>query len=195
MLRTVSKVEKIFGSYAFIEGWAHYCEKMLVDEGYGTVAKPTEADEKRAAKYATRPSRRSDVASMPALCRDQNAHPAMTVEEATKFFQDNCYYERNAAHGKRCAHYRPRLSNYTLGKLQILKLRDDYKAAGGVRISQPKISQRAAQPRHAPDSIAPRSDAEIQIEVGRSALIACHPPLTLAKAGRHGRRPAQGGSI
>ncbi|PYJ82892.1 MAG: hypothetical protein DME73_03910, partial [Verrucomicrobia bacterium] len=44
-----SKVEKIFGSYAFIEGWAHYCEKMMVDEGYGTVANPSEADEKRAA--------------------------------------------------------------------------------------------------------------------------------------------------
>src|SRR5438093_2488306 len=31
-----SKVEKIFGSYAFIEGWAHYCEKMMLDEGYGS---------------------------------------------------------------------------------------------------------------------------------------------------------------
>ena len=46
-----SKVEKIFGSYAFIEGWAHYCEKIMIDEGFGTVANPSEADEKRAAKY------------------------------------------------------------------------------------------------------------------------------------------------
>src|SRR5213075_774797 len=46
-----SKVEKIFGSYAFIERWAHYCEKMMIDEGYGSVATPSEADEKRAAKY------------------------------------------------------------------------------------------------------------------------------------------------
>src|SRR3984893_5437297 len=29
-----SKVEKIFGSYGFIEGWAHYCEKMMIDQGY-----------------------------------------------------------------------------------------------------------------------------------------------------------------
>src|ERR1700747_2968755 len=29
-----SKVEKIFGSYAFVEGWAHYCETMMLDEGY-----------------------------------------------------------------------------------------------------------------------------------------------------------------
>src|SRR5438128_8141240 len=40
-----SKVEKTFGSYAFIEGWAHYCEKMMIDEGYGSVtASPSEED-------------------------------------------------------------------------------------------------------------------------------------------------------
>jgi uncharacterized protein (DUF885 family) len=27
-------IEKIFGSYAFIEGWAHYCEKMMIEEGW-----------------------------------------------------------------------------------------------------------------------------------------------------------------
>ncbi len=35
-----SKVEKIFGSYAFIEGWAHYCEKMMIDEGYSGAPTP-----------------------------------------------------------------------------------------------------------------------------------------------------------
>src|SRR5437667_3424736 len=48
-----TKVEKIFGSYAFIEGWAHYCEKMMIDEGFGgpTSSTPGEEDVKRAAKY------------------------------------------------------------------------------------------------------------------------------------------------
>src|SRR6202171_6284499 len=36
-----SKVEKIFGSYAFIEGWAHYCEKMMIDEGYSGTPTPS----------------------------------------------------------------------------------------------------------------------------------------------------------
>src|SRR6202011_1256442 len=36
-----TKVEKIFGSYGFIEGWAHYCEKMMVDQGYGSAPSPT----------------------------------------------------------------------------------------------------------------------------------------------------------
>ena len=30
-----SKAAKIFGSYAFVEGWAHYAEKMMLDEGFG----------------------------------------------------------------------------------------------------------------------------------------------------------------
>src|SRR5205814_1144611 len=48
-----SKVEKIFGSYAFVEGWAHYCEKMMIDDGYGGPSGPvpTEEELKRAAKY------------------------------------------------------------------------------------------------------------------------------------------------
>ncbi|HEY4936940.1 MAG TPA: DUF885 family protein, partial [Puia sp.] len=32
---STTKIEKIFGSYAYIEGWAHYTEKMMLDEGYG----------------------------------------------------------------------------------------------------------------------------------------------------------------
>src|SRR5256885_10727229 len=29
-----TKLEKIFSSYAFTEGWAHYTEQMMVDEGF-----------------------------------------------------------------------------------------------------------------------------------------------------------------
>ena len=36
-----TQVEKIFGSYAFVEGWAHYTEKMMLDEGFGSVPNPT----------------------------------------------------------------------------------------------------------------------------------------------------------
>src|ERR1700716_3787547 len=38
---SANKVEKIFGSYAFIEGWAHYCEKMMIDEGYSGTPTPS----------------------------------------------------------------------------------------------------------------------------------------------------------
>ena len=135
-----TKVEKIFGSYAFIEGWAHYCEKLMIDEGYGTVANPSQDDLKRAAKY--RMAQADDA--MLRLCRlcvaikmhTQN----MTVEEATKFFEDNCYYEEKPAHAEAMrGTFDPGYLNYTLGKLQILKLRDDYKAQEGANYSALKF--------------------------------------------------------
>jgi len=113
---------------------------------------------------------------MPALCRDQNAHPANDRGEATKFFQDNCYYEEKPAHAEAMrGTVDPGYLNYTLGKLQILKLRDDYKAQEGANFSPKNFHNELLNHGIAPDSIAPRADAERQIEVGRSALIACHP--------------------
>ena len=136
----VSKVEKIFGSYAFIEGWAHYCEKMMIDEGYGTVANPSEADEKRAAKYRLAQADEA-LLRLCRLCVSIKMHTQkMTVEEATKFFQDNCYYEEKPAHAEAMrGTFDPGYLNYTLGKLQILKLRDDYKAQEGANFSAQKF--------------------------------------------------------
>ncbi|HEY6069726.1 MAG TPA: DUF885 domain-containing protein, partial [Chthoniobacterales bacterium] len=84
-----TKIEKIFGSYAFVEGWAHYCEKLMIDEGYGTVAKPSEADEKRAAKYRMAQADEA-LLRLCRLCVAIKMHTQkMTVDEATRFFQDN----------------------------------------------------------------------------------------------------------
>jgi uncharacterized protein (DUF885 family) len=56
----------------------------------------------------------------------------MSVEEATKFFQDNCYCEEKPARAEAMrGTFDIGYFNYTLGKLQILKLRDDYKAQEG----------------------------------------------------------------
>jgi uncharacterized protein (DUF885 family) len=129
-----SKVEKIFGSYAFIEGWAHYCEEMMIDEGYGSAAKstPTEDEIKTAAKYRMA---QADEALLRVcrLCVSIKVHTQnMSIDEATKFFKDNCYYEEKPARQEAMrATFDPGYLNYTLGKLEILKLRDDYKAQQG----------------------------------------------------------------
>jgi uncharacterized protein (DUF885 family) len=135
-----SKVEKTFGSYAFIEGWAHYCEKLMIDEGYGTVANPSDADTKRAAKYRLAQADEA-MLRLCRLCVAIKLHTQkMTVEEATKFFQDNCYYEEKPAHAEAMrGTFDPGYLNYTLGKLQILKLRDDYKAQEGGNFSAQKF--------------------------------------------------------
>jgi len=135
-----SKVEKIFGSYAFIEGWAHYCEKMMIDEGYGIVANPTEADERRAAKYRLAQADES-MLRLCRLCVAIKMHTQkMSVEEATRFFRENCYYEEKPARAEAMrGTFDPGYLNYTLGKLQILRLRDDYKAQESANFSAQKF--------------------------------------------------------
>ena len=137
-----SKVEKIFGSYAFIEGWAHYCEKMMIDEGYGTStnATPTEDDVKREAKYRMAQADEA-LLRLCRLCVSIKMHTqGMSIDEATKFCQENCYYEEKPARQEAVrGTYDPGYLNYTLGKLQILKLRDDYKTQQGDDFSLQKF--------------------------------------------------------
>jgi uncharacterized protein (DUF885 family) len=136
------KVEKIFGSYAFIEGWAHYCEQMMIEQGYGnaTGASPSEEDTKRAAKYRMAQADEA-LLRLCRLCVSIKMHTQkMSIDEATKFFQDNCYYEEKPARQEAMrGTYDPGYLNYTLGKLQILKLRDDYKAQQGDEFSLQKF--------------------------------------------------------
>ena len=137
-----SKVEKIFGSYAFIEGWAHYCEKMMIDEGFGSAgtATPTEDDLKHAAKYRMAQADEA-LLRLCRLCVSIKVHTQnMSIDEAAKFFQENCYYEEKPARQEAMrATFDPGYLNYTLGKLQILKLRDDYKAQQGDDFSLQKF--------------------------------------------------------
>jgi uncharacterized protein (DUF885 family) len=75
------------------------------------------------------------------LCVSIKMHTQnMTVDEGTKFFQDNCYYEEKPARSEAMrGTFDPGYLNYTLGKLQILKLRDDYKAQEGENFSLQKF--------------------------------------------------------
>jgi len=137
-----SKVEKIFGSYAFVEGWAHYCEKMMLDEGYGssTNSTPSEDDVKRAAKYRIAQADEA-LLRLCRLCVSIKMHTQkMSLDEATEFFRENCYYEEKPARQEAVrGTFDPGYLNYTLGKLQILKLRDDYKAQQGDDFSLQKF--------------------------------------------------------
>ncbi|HZS17862.1 MAG TPA: DUF885 domain-containing protein [Candidatus Udaeobacter sp.] len=137
-----NKVEKIFGSYAFVEGWAHYCEKMMLDEGYGssTTATPGEDDVKRAAKYRMAQADEA-LLRLCRLCVSIKMHTQkMSIDEATKFFQENCYYEEKPARQEAMrGTFDPGYLNYALGKLQILKLREDYKAQQGDDFSLQKF--------------------------------------------------------
>jgi len=136
-----NKLEKIFGSYAFTEGWAHYSEQMMLDEGFGASSSSADATARvRAAKYRIA---QVDEALLRVcrLCVSLQMHcQGMTVDQGTKFFQDNCYYEPKPARQEAVrGTFDPEYLYYTLGKLEILKLREDYRKQEGTRFSLRKF--------------------------------------------------------
>jgi hypothetical protein len=120
--RVTSPVRKVFGSYSFVEGWAHYCEQMMVEEGYRgdtPVLRFAQLGEAllRNCRYV--------AAIMMHTGR-------MTLDEATRFFMENGFMDELPAQKEALrGTFDPGYLNYTLGKLLILKLRDDLKAKEG----------------------------------------------------------------
>jgi uncharacterized protein (DUF885 family) len=133
-----TKIEKIFSSYAFVEGWAHYTEKMMLDEGYGNNGDPI-----RAAKYRLAQSGDA-LLRLCRLCVSVKTHcQGMTVEEGTKFLMDNWYQgEKPSQQEALRGTFDPGYLYYTIGKLEILKLRADYQAQEGANFSLLKFHDR-----------------------------------------------------
>ena len=135
-----TQVQKIFGSYAFVEGWAHYTEKMMLDEGFGSVPNATPEQKVRAAKYRMAQADEA-LLRLCRLCVSIKMHTqGMLVADAAKFFHENCYYEEKPSLSEAMrGTFDPGFLNYTLGKWEILKLRDDYKAQEGANFSLEKF--------------------------------------------------------
>jgi uncharacterized protein (DUF885 family) len=129
-----TKLEKILSSYAFVEGWAHYSEQMLLDEGFGAShsSDPTPADRLKAAKYRLAQSDEA-LLRLCRLCVAIKTHcEGMSMDDATRFFEENCYYEHKPARQESIrGTFDPGYLYYTLGKLEILKLRRDYQKQEG----------------------------------------------------------------
>jgi uncharacterized protein (DUF885 family) len=117
-----TKVRKLVGCSSNAEGWAHYSEQMMLDEGYGN------GDPK------VRLGQLQD-----ALLRDARfiagieMHTGkITMEQATEFFVKEGYQVRPVAEKEaKRGTSDPTYLVYTLGKLEILKLREDYRKMKG----------------------------------------------------------------
>ena len=137
-----TRLEKVFVSYAFSEGWAHYAEQMMVDEGFGgTDARvPTRNELIRAAKYRLAQADEA-LLRLCRLCVSIKMHcQGMSVDAASKFLQQNCYYEAKPALQEAIrGAYDPEFLYYTIGKLEIFKLREDYRKQEGENFSLQKF--------------------------------------------------------
>jgi uncharacterized protein (DUF885 family) len=134
-----SKVRKVLGASTDIEGWAHYCEQMMLDEGYGQVG--AGAKDEREAKLI----KLGQLAD--ALLRNarfvvgiQMHRHQMTFDQAVDYFVTQGYQSHAVAvvEAKRGTSD-PTYLYYTLGKLEILKLRADVQKKEGANFSLQKF--------------------------------------------------------
>jgi uncharacterized protein (DUF885 family) len=114
-----SKLAGLWVGYAFAEGWAHYCEEMMIEVGYGN------GDPELHVGQLVQALMR-DVRLVSAI--GLHTH-GMTVAQSEQMFRERAYLDpgnsrQQAARGT----YDPAYLNYTLGKLMIRKLRADWVA-------------------------------------------------------------------
>ncbi|MBX9694954.1 MAG: DUF885 domain-containing protein [Cyanobacteria bacterium] len=114
---SVSDARKVFGCMSNMEGWAHYCEQMMLDEGFHG-----KDDKLRLVQLHD---------ALLRVCRyivGIRMHTkGMTLEEGIRFFEKEGFQETaNAEREAKRGTADPTYLVYTLGKLKIIDLRDEY---------------------------------------------------------------------
>jgi uncharacterized protein (DUF885 family) len=116
----------LFSSSAFVEGWAHYCEQMMVEEGFRKSDSGVRLGQ--LAEALIRLCR--CIVGIRLHCED------MSVEQAVRVFREEAFLEeagarREAERGT----FDPSYILYSAGKLMLLKLREDSRAQLGAKFS------------------------------------------------------------
>ncbi|TCV93218.1 uncharacterized protein (DUF885 family) [Luteibacter rhizovicinus] len=126
------RVRKLVGANSNAEGWAHYCEQMMLDEGFAQALYPNDPRQQKLLKLGQ---------LQDALLRNARfivgikMHSGqMTFDQAVDFFVKEGYQSRGVGliETKRGTSD-PTYLYYTLGKLEILKLRADLQAKQGAK--------------------------------------------------------------
>ena len=122
--RVESKARRslLLASAAFVEGWAHYCEHMMIEAGFEK-QDPTV----RLGQLAEALIRIARLVVAIRLHAED-----MSVEQGVRFFRDEAFLEESTARREaERGTFDPGYAVYTAGKLMLLKLREDWKAQAG----------------------------------------------------------------
>jgi uncharacterized protein (DUF885 family) len=131
-----SKIRKLIYSGTNAEGWAHYCEQMMLDEGYGNGDPKLRLGQLedallRNARY---------------IVGIQMHTGNMTLDQAKQFFVQEGFQTAAVADVEtKRGTSDPTYLMYTLGKLQILKLREDYRKMHGKDFNLQEFHDRLMQ--------------------------------------------------
>ena len=124
--RFPTKTRKLLYCDSNSEGWAHYAEEMMLDEGYGNGS----------AKRRLGQLHDALLRNARFIAGIEMHTGKMTLAQATQFFVEQAYQPHAVAEEEaKRGTSDPTYLVYTLGKLQILKLREDYKKRMGDRFS------------------------------------------------------------
>ena len=122
--RSKSKFGQVFVGYAYAEGWAHYTEEMMYEAGLGAGDAELHLGQLQEALLR-------NVRFISAIGLHTKG---MTVEESKKMFiEQGLQDEGNAEQQANRGTFDPAYLNYTMGKLMIKKLREDWTASRGGR--------------------------------------------------------------
>jgi uncharacterized protein (DUF885 family) len=122
--RSASKLGQLFVSYAFAEGWAHYAEELMWEAGLGHGNPQTHIGQLLTAL----------MRDVRLLCALGLHTQGMSVAACERMFRELAYQDAaNARQQAARGTFDPAYLNYTLGKLMIRKLREDWTTPRGGR--------------------------------------------------------------
>jgi uncharacterized protein (DUF885 family) len=134
-----SRVRKLLGANTNVEGWAHYTEQMMLDQGYGQPG--LGAKDERESKFLRLGQLQDALLRNARFIVGIRMHSGkMSFDEAVQFFQKEGYQSKESAvvETKRGTSD-PTYLYYTLGKLEIMKLRSDMMKKQGAAFSLEKF--------------------------------------------------------
>jgi uncharacterized protein (DUF885 family) len=134
-----SRVRKLLGANTNVEGWAHYTEQMMLDQGYGQPG--TGAKDGRESKFLRLGQLQDALLRNARFIVGIKMHTGqMSFGEAVEFFQKEGYQSKeNAVVETKRGTSDPTYLYYTLGKIEIMKLREDVMKKQGAAFSLQKF--------------------------------------------------------
>jgi uncharacterized protein (DUF885 family) len=126
--RVESKTRKsiLFAPASFVEGWAHYCEQMMIEAGFG----------RRDYGIALGQLAESLIRLVRFIVCIKLHAEDMSVEQGVRYFREEAFMEESSARREaERGTFDPTYLVYTVGKLMLLKLRQDVKQQQGKAFS------------------------------------------------------------
>jgi uncharacterized protein (DUF885 family) len=120
--RCPSEIGRVFVSYAFAEGWAHYSEELVCEAGLGDGDPAVRIGQLLNAL----------VRNVRFVCAIGLHTSDLQVADCERLFREKAFQDPgNARQQAARGTFDPAYLNYTLGKLMLMKLREDWMRLGG----------------------------------------------------------------